>query len=658
LLSVAGSAVRDGATLLGGALYLGGDTNSCLSLPNNAVQLASSFTLTVEFTQAPGTGGYLFSVSTVDGATRQASLYLASTGTFATLYYLPEGAGTTSTSVRFTVPTSLALNDGAVHRVQLAVDNALAVLSVDGVVMATTALAGPIAGCATAGITCVPLLGARSSATGAAFGMTGTILRCELIADRSSIGADLTLPPPVSNNGNNVIRALRDGTSFTAPNYASFYRVPNTALPSLAAGLPVVDPSTGGFTVGVTFVQHQLTSGYLFAKSLQDDSKRFCSLYSRQGVLVMYYATVGGTARPSVEFNTNVDTGEITRLLLSVTETHATVFINGVVADVQPIDGRVDDCDGSVPGCVFYVGGRAAGVGLSAFVLSGSVWGVRLYQRTTLTFDPEFVQPTFSYDETAFTTDSESRPYLDLLAPSTLSTSGGVTVSGANVLGFNGAGVAEVNSDAASALLSQDIALAMVVRLAQNSSGYLIANADPDGRSRYLGLWHSGSVVVWYFRVAGDVRLSARFELPSSIADGFYHELVFRVGSAAAILQVDGVPFAYSLGGLVPIACGGGCRVMIGGRSDASGSAFRLTGSVAMARVYVDLSRCRLYLTETRASSVCARAHAHARARTHTHTHTHTHTRTHTHTHTHTHTKPHQVPNCDFDPERWLPSAG
>lgn len=586
MLSVAGSAVRDGAALLGGALYLGGDTNSYLSLPNNAVQLASSFTLTVEFTQAPGTGGYLFSVSTADGATRQASLYLASTGTFATLYYLPEGAGTTSTSVRFTLPASLALNDGAVHRLELAVDNALAVLSADGVVMATTALAAPIAGCAATGITCVPMLGARSSEAGAAFGFTGTIRRCELIANRSSPGANLTLPPPVSN-GNNVIYALRDGTSFAGlnRNYAAFYGVPNTALPSLAAEFPAVDPSTGSFTVGVTFVQHQLTSGYLFAKSLQDDSKRFFSLYSRQGVLVMYYAIAGSNVRPSVVFNTNVDTGEVTRLLLSVTATHATVYVNGVIADVQPIDGRVDDCDGSVPGCVFYVGGRAAGANLSVFVLSGSVWGLRLYQRTTLTFDPEFVPPAFNYDDAGFSTDLQARPYFDLLAPSTLSTSGGVTVSGANVLGFNGAGVAQVSSDAASAMLSGDIALAMVVRLVPNSSGYLIANTDPNGRSRYLGLWHSGSVVVWYFRVAGDARLSARFELPSTIADGFYHELVFRVGSTAAILQVDGVPFVYNLGGLVPIACGGGCRVMIGGRSDAAGSAFRLSGNVAMARV-------------------------------------------------------------------------
>jgi hypothetical protein len=558
-----------------------------MSLPINAVQLASSFTLTVEFTQAPRTGGYLFSVSTVDGATRQASLYLASTGTFATLYYLPEGAGTTSTSVRFTLPASLTLNDGAVHRVQLAVDNALAVLAVDGVVMATTALAGPIAGCATAGITCVPVLGARSSTSGASFALTGTIRRCELIANRSSPGVDLTLPPPASTNGNNFIRALRDGTSFSGPNYASFYGAPNTALPSLAAGFSVVDQSTGGFTVGVTFVQHQLTSGYLFAKSLQDDSKRFFSLYSRQGVLVMYYATVGSTARPSVEFNTNVDTGEVTRLLLSVTATHATVFINGVVADVKPIAGRVDDCNGTVPGCVFYIGGRAAGPSASAFVLSGSVWGVRFYQRTTLTFDPEFMQPTFSFAQTSFSTDSQGRSFVDLLAPSVLSTSAGVTVSGANVLGFNGAGVAEVNSETAEALLSREIALTMVVRLAQNSSGYMIADADPNGRSRYLGLWHSGTVVVWYFRVAGDTRLSARFELPSTIADGLYHQLLFRVGNNAAILQVDGVPYAYGLGGLVPIACGGGCRVTIGARPDAgSGSAFRLTGSVAMARVY------------------------------------------------------------------------
>jgi hypothetical protein len=160
-------------------------------------------------------------------------------------------------------------------------------------------------------------------------------------------------------------------------------------------------------------------------------------------------------------------------------------------------------------------------------------------------------------------------------------------VSGANVLGFNGAGVADVSSDVASAMLSRDIAIAMVVRLAQKSSGYLIANADPNGRSRYLGLWHSGSVVVWYFRVAGDARLSARFELPSTVADGSYHKLVFRVGTTAAILDVDCVPFVYSLGGLVPIACGGGCRVTIGGRPDASGSAFRITGNVAMARVCV-----------------------------------------------------------------------
>jgi hypothetical protein len=413
LLSVLDSAVRDGAAFIGGALYLGGGgdhTNSYLSLPDNAVQLAASFTLTAEFTQAPGTGGYLFSVSTADGATRQASLYLASTGTFATLYYLPEGASASSTSVRFTLPASLALNDGAPHRLQLAVDNALAVLSVDGDVAATTALAAPIAGCATVGITCVTLLGARASAGGAVFGLTGTIRRCELIANRSIPGANLTLPPPPVSNGNNVIHALRNGTSFSGVNYAAFYGIANTALPSLAAGFPVVDPTTGGFSVGVTFVQHQLTSGYLFAKSLQDDSKRYFSLYSRQGVVVMYYATDGSAARPSVVFNTNVDTGEVTRLLLSVTATHATVLVNGVVADVQPIDGHVDDCDGSVPGCVFSVGGRAAGAGsASAFVLSGSVWDVQLYQRTTLLFDPEFVPPLFRYDETGFSTDFESR---------------------------------------------------------------------------------------------------------------------------------------------------------------------------------------------------------------------------------------------------------
>ena len=149
--------------------------------------------------QAPGTGGYLFSVSTPDGNTRQASLYLSSTGTFATLYYLPAGAGTTSTSVRFTMPASVVLNDGAVHRLELTVDNAVAAIAVDGTPIASTAVAGPIAGCAAAGITCVPVLGARASATGGEFGLTGTIRRCELIANRSSPGVNLTLPPPGKN---------------------------------------------------------------------------------------------------------------------------------------------------------------------------------------------------------------------------------------------------------------------------------------------------------------------------------------------------------------------------------------------------------------------------------------------------------------------------
>lgn len=177
----------------------------------------------------------------------------------------------------------------------------------------------------------------------------------------------------------------------------------------------VVDTSTGRFSVGVVFVQHMGTSGYLFAKSLSDDSKRFFSVYSRQGRLVVYYQPLGGAPKRSVEFDTNVATGELTRLLLSFSSTRVTARIDGVYAGVQSLQGEefpIEDCDSSTPGCVLYVGGRAAPVGRTVFVLTGAVWDVLLYQRTELGFDPTFSPPTFDFSRVAFINDTRGMRYV------------------------------------------------------------------------------------------------------------------------------------------------------------------------------------------------------------------------------------------------------
>jgi hypothetical protein len=162
-----------------------------------------------------------------------------------------------------------------------------------------------------------------------------------------------------------------------------------------------------------------------------------------------------------------------------------------------------------------------------------------------------------------------------------------VSVSRANVHGFDGTGVATVGQSIVGALLATDVAVAMVVRLVPGTSGYLLANTDPNGLSRYLGLWHVGDAIRWYFRTSGGARQSLRFNLTRSIDDGALHQVLFTVNASHAALAVDGVSYFHTLGSaVVPIGCPGGCRVVIGGRASETGSAFRMTGAVAMARVY------------------------------------------------------------------------
>jgi hypothetical protein len=352
----------------------------------------------------------------------------------------------------------------------------------------------------------------------------------------------------------------------------------------------VVDAVTGEFSVGVTFVQHISTSGYLFAKSLSDDSKRFFGLYSRSGRLVLFYEPVDPSMpRQSVEFDTAVATGEMTRLLLSFTATSVTLRLDGDVVQTQPLVSAVDDCDSSVPECVLFVGARSSGGSSSLHVLSGAVENVLLYQSVALGFDPTLVLPTFDTSGAAFTVDTAGRSYLDLLTSANLDRDPSTSLSSANVVGFDGNGVATVDSAAAGALLGPDMAVTLVARVTVNATGYLLANADPAGISRYLGLYFDGVAVRWYYRAAGALRPVLRFTLASRLDDGAFHQIIFQVNSTHATLVVDSVVYTHTLAaGFAPIACPAGCRVVLGGRPAPSplDSAFRLVGAIAVARVY------------------------------------------------------------------------
>jgi len=101
---------------------------------------------------------------------------------------------------------------------------------------------------------------------------------------------------------------------------------------------------------------------------------------------------------------------------LSFSSTRVALRVNGVFVGVQTLAGDeespVEDCDSSVAGCVFYVGGRAAAGGRTVYVLTGAVYDVLLYQRAELGFDPTFVLPTFDFGGVAFATDAQSRRYV------------------------------------------------------------------------------------------------------------------------------------------------------------------------------------------------------------------------------------------------------
>ena len=594
------------AIMISNALYLDGpsDGTTGLQLLDSRGRIGPSFTLKLRFKMEPGSGGYLFATTDPTGSERQFALYVrGGDAREIIMYYLPTGMpGPETTQMRFTL---VDVNDGYWHDLHLLVGGTTAVLNnyVDGVNIRRdrqTLIAG-IADCDEYSLECVSFIGKRSSASGGAYGIRGVVSQAQLHLDDLITSPAFDAMPSTSDVGPTLVHPIPDGalralgTGSRALDVLAFRGTEGLALPHNA--FTIVAPD-GSFSIGVVAMLVPGTTGYLFCRSLEDDSHRYFCLYSSGDRLTLYYKARSSDIRESTAFNLRrrIDNGAFQRVMLAVDSSNqATVFVEGEVVGQEVLVGRVDDC-ASLPGCALYVGARANGIGTSAYAMTGMVvggvhGGLSIYTEHGLTFDPMVAhapvlqtptQPGYS----SYEIDSDGYQHNDLLNTEVHGYIGTVGID-TGVYSLNGTGAIRVNDNEVVSALGTDFTLALIVELEPGASGYLVANSDTSGTRRPFGLWANGgsNQINWYYMVAGRTQ-RMRFDTPE-LFDGARHQLLFSVNATTAGIHVDGAIQTVDVGA-APESCTAyaGCVTYVGQRSSSDGGAYRLTGSIALARVY------------------------------------------------------------------------
>ncbi|EGD74904.1 hypothetical protein PTSG_07132 [Salpingoeca rosetta] len=550
-------------------------------------QLESVFSIVATVERAPGTAGYVVSLSDGNGLRYVAVFYSDISGSLLFFYTTLSGE---QQSVRF----SYILPAVSRRHLLLAVSQTevSCIITDDAGEVdfeSTATLASSLSPCYPLSPACVLSVGTRGAEVGpASTSWIGAISRLLLVPNVAldtpvaPLPASTTAPPTTTSTGSDGTSSILNLLDTSAPS-ASNATVLGTVDTAPGGGLsfgggvvrvdnhPPTD-SDAGFSIAITARQALNDNGYLFAKTNAAGDERSYGLYSSStsNRLSFYYHT-DTTGSEVVHLPVSISDGQLHQVLLTVVfandqsqgELHLTV--DEEEYDTITLAGAVVDCGAAGPDCVFYIGQRSSTTG-GAFVFRGQMFqftwrggvepaGDTQSLTSSLWLFSNLLLPTIS--------NAPEDEYNSLTGDLTLDGSNGV-----RILDHGGFGSTFVIS-------------MRVMQLAGNN-GYLFAQSDGQG-FRHFSLYSSSTsnALTFYYAAQGfRTQQSVRFDV--AIADSTVHTITVSVDSTRIDLRVDDQTFSAVLVGAVD-DCGlegANCFFHLGQRTSALGGAFFLRGIV------------------------------------------------------------------------------
>jgi hypothetical protein len=434
---------------------------------------ASAFSAHVTFqTALDFEGGFLFAKAVYTASLIYYALELS--GDSHVLFHYVSGG--MQQTVNFSVP--FVLNDAQWHTLALSVTGSVAVLSMDGAPFMLRLLRGPVSDCGNAPAVCVLRVGQLSTFSGRRF--VGFVREVRFYLRRA---VTLVAAP--------VGRSDQTGpVSFSllpySPGVTQTFAGQRTDTVSNFGGLSARGVA-GAVSLAATVLHAHGTTGYIAAKTNGDGSVRHFAVYSDPAGVHLYHKVAGSTALHRASWAVRIDDGLFHRVLVTVIDVRAALFIDGVRVGRRTLVGVLDDCTVPSGSCRLLVGGRATAVfNSAAYPWPGSMAGMTLYAGAALPFDPAPAPPLAPMSGLVADANVSNALYFDLLDTSRHAYTG-------NVSHVNGFIVLDGQSDTIKVTahdfsIGSNFTLVFSLRIKPGDSGFIYAKTDVTGAKHYLSL--------------------------------------------------------------------------------------------------------------------------------------------------------------------------
>ncbi|EGD75905.1 chitin-binding protein [Salpingoeca rosetta] len=559
--------------------------------------IGETFSLTAQVQIVPGTGGYIFAVTSATGSTRHFALYVYELTQRVGVYYRTDSDASTLAVFQLDSP----LDDGALHNIVLNVQAQSVSLQIDANTTTYTQNLGATISFCDPGPDCKIYIGQRASSAGGAYRLEGIIRHLRINALSTSDLVPIEDYPSPSAAGPSVIdlldasnRNVVGSVSADADGALVFDGQSAVVIPRFHA-VPLGATST--FTVTLTVNQDRNTNGYFVAKT-DAIGGRFWSLYSSatSNRVSFYYKTSGSTAQQSASFSVSLADGLYHRVMLAVNNATAQLYVDGSLAGTSSLSGRVQDCSPPSSSCILQLGRRTdASSSDGLFFLSGAIASASVYSGVFMTADPTAVAPTPALDQQLPISNASGLAYLDLLND-TVGFSVGA-VRGTEGATFDGSSRLEVTEHSFS--LGPTLSVVGTLRADTGTAGYIFAKTSQDGNTRHLALYMSAlsRLTLYYTSTASTSSRNLLFFPDVQLADGVVHSFLLQLvytaqtDTTAVNLYVDGrMQTQQSFQGQLT-DCGARsatCGLAVGQRLDdnAAGGAFGMTGLIQLLQLF------------------------------------------------------------------------
>eukprot|EP00043_Microstomoeca_roanoka_P014249 m.140633 g.140633 ORF g.140633 m.140633 type:complete len:1712 (+) comp15967_c0_seq1:231-5366(+) len=563
------------------------------------LSVASQFSIVTQLQVAPGAGGYVFAVTNRNGTARYFAVYIYEFTQRLAIFYRTS----TSDSVAATISLQSPLDDGRLHNLAINIQGHSVSIQIDSVMNTYSAQLEAAIGFCTPGPDCKIYVGQRASAnTGGGFAFKGIIRQLYLYALETQSSLDSVLPyPDPTQPGPSAINLLDNTNQQVVGSLHSDSRGSLVFDGSTALIVPRFHAAPNGplntFTITVTAQQERGTNGYLIAKT-DSQGGRYWSLYSSgaSSNTVFYYTAVGSSTQSSVKFSADLSTGLFHRVMLSVQNQTARLYVDNVLAGESALLGPIADCSSQSNDCILQVGRRTDSlVAEGRYFFHGRIADAILYSGVYMTVDPTAVAPLPLLDQ-LLPLGSNNYSYFDLLNE-TASFAVGSVVRSENAVMFDGSSRLVISEH--SFPLGPSLSVVGTIQTARDATGYIFAKTSQDGATRHLAMYLSdrARLTLYYTSSASSSSRNLLFFPDVILNDGIVHTFLLRFAYGASsdttnvTLYVDGFvqPLQSFSGHLED--CGGrsaSCGLAVGQRLDdnSAGGSFGVNATMQLLQIF------------------------------------------------------------------------